>query len=76
MDSGSEMEEQQNYFASSINPLKTMASLKALRKSYEDGTETAANSAKTATYKNKCSQSSRFSGIRDSKPVRTAVSQR
>ena len=57
------MEEQQNYFASSINPLKTMASLKALRKSYEDGTETAANSAKTATFEKKCSQISHFSRV-------------
>ncbi len=41
-----------------------MASLKALRKNYKGETETAANSAKTATFPNlECSQISHFSRV-------------
>ena len=40
-----------------------MASLKALRKNYKGEIETAANSAKTATFEKKCSQISHFSRV-------------
>ncbi len=40
-----------------------MASLKALRENYQAETETVANSAKTATFKKKCSQISHFSRV-------------
>ena len=40
-----------------------MASLKALRKNYQVETETAANSAITATFEKKCSQISHFSRV-------------
>ena len=40
-----------------------MASLKALRKNYQVEAETAANSAKTATFEKKCSQISHFSRV-------------
>ena len=40
-----------------------MASLKALRENYQGETETAANSAKTATFEKKCSQISHFSRV-------------
>ena len=40
-----------------------MASLKALRKNYQVETETAANSAKKATFGKKCSQISHFSRV-------------
>ena len=40
-----------------------MASLKALRENYQAETETAANSAKTATFEKKCSQISHFSRV-------------
>ena len=40
-----------------------MASLKALRKNYKVETETAANSAKTATFEKKLSQISHFSRV-------------
>ena len=40
-----------------------MASLKALRENYQAETETVANSAKTATFENKCSQISHFSRV-------------
>ena len=60
------MEEQQNHFATSLNPEKLMASLKALRKNYQVETETAANSAKTANSQSRISQISNFSrGLND-----------
>ena len=40
-----------------------MASLKALRKNYQVETETAANSANSATFEKKCSQISHFSRV-------------
>ena len=63
MDTGPEMEKQQDHFAAPLNPEEVMASLKALRKNYQVETETAANSAKTATFEKKCSQISHFSRV-------------
>ena len=63
MDSGQEMEEQQNHFAKSLHWKEVMASLKALRDDYQLETETVANSAKTATFEKKCSQISHFSRV-------------
>ena len=63
MDTGPEMEKQQDHFAAPLNPEEVMASLKALRENYQGETETAANSAKTAKFENKCSQISRFSRV-------------
>ena len=63
MDTGLEMEKQQDHFAAPLNPEEVMASLKALRKNYKGETETAANSAKTATFEKKCSQISHFSRV-------------
>ena len=40
-----------------------MTSLKALREDYKLETETAANSAKSATFEKKCSQISHFSRV-------------
>ena len=57
------MEEQQNHFTSPLHPKEVMASLKALRKSYKDETETAANSAKTANSQSRISQISHFSRV-------------
>ena len=57
------MEKQQDHFAAPLNPEEVMASLKALRKNYKGETETAANSAKTATFEKKCSQISHFSRV-------------
>ena len=63
MDSDPEMEKQQNNFAPPLNPKEVMSGLKELRKSYQDETETAANSAKTATFEKKCSQISHYSQV-------------
>ena len=63
MDTGLEMEKQQDHFAAPLNPEEVMASLKALRENYQGETETAANSAKTATFEKKCSQISHFSRV-------------
>ena len=57
------MEKQQDHFAAPLNPEEVMASLKALRENYQAETETAANSAKTATFEKKCSQISHFSRV-------------
>ena len=57
------MEKQQDHFAAPLNPEEVMASLKALRENYQGETETAANSAKTATFEKKCSQISHFSRV-------------
>ena len=57
------MEKQQDHFAAPLNPEEVMASLKALRKNYQVEAETAANSAKTATFEKKCSQISHFSRV-------------
>ena len=57
------MEKQQDHFAAPFNPEKVMANLKALRKNYQVETETAANSAKTATFEKKCSPISHFSRV-------------
>ena len=45
MDSGQEMEEQQNHFTSSLNQEAMKLSLKTLRENYEREAEIAANSA-------------------------------
>ena len=57
------MEKQQDHFAAPLNPEEVMASLKALRENYQAETETAANSAKTATFEKKCSQINHFSRV-------------
>ena len=57
------MEKQQNYFAPPLNPKEVMSSLRELRKSYQDETETAANSANSATFEKKCSQNSHYSQV-------------
>ena len=61
MDTGPEMEKQQDHFAAPLNPEEVMASLKALRENYQGETETAANSAKTANSQSRISQISHFS---------------
>jgi CRISPR/Cas system CSM-associated protein Csm5 (group 7 of RAMP superfamily) len=63
MDTGPEMEKQQDHFAAPLNPEEVMASLKALRKNYQVETETAANSAKTANSQSRISQISHFSRV-------------
>ena len=63
MDTGPEMEKQQDHFAAPLNPEEVMASLKALRENYQAETETVANSAKTATFEKKCRQISHFSRV-------------
>ena len=63
MDSGQEMEEQQNHFTSPLHWKGVMANLKALRDDYQLETEKVANSAKTATFEKKCSQISHFSRV-------------
>ena len=63
MDTGLEMEKQQDHFAAPLNPEEVMASLKALRKNYKGETETAANSAKTANSQSRISQISHFSRV-------------
>ena len=63
MDSGQEMEEQQNYFTSTLNQEAMKISLKTLRENFKQEAELAANSAKTATFEKKCSQISHFSRI-------------
>ena len=63
MDTGPEMEKQQDHFAAPLNPEEVMASLKALRKNYQVEAETAANSAKTANSQSRISQISHFSRV-------------
>ena len=63
MDSGQEMEEQQNHFTSSLNQEVMKISLKTLRENFKQEAELAANSAKTATFEKKCSQISHFSRV-------------
>ena len=63
MDTGPEMEKQQDHFATPLNPEEVMASLKALRENYQGETETAANSAKTANSQSRISQISHFSRV-------------
>ena len=63
MDTGPEMEKQQDHFAAPLNPEEVMASLKALRENYQGETETAANSAKTANSQSRISQISHFSRV-------------
>ena len=67
MDTGLEMEKQQDHFAAPLNPEEVMASLKALRKNYQVETETAANSAKTANSQSRISQISHFSRVLNDK---------
>ena len=57
------MEEQQNYFTSSLNQEAMKISLKTLRENFKQEAELAANSAKTATFEKKCSQISHFSRV-------------
>ena len=63
MDSGQEMEEQQNHFTSSLNQEVMKICLKTLRENFEQEAEIAANSAKTATFEKKCNQISHFSRV-------------
>ena len=63
MDTGPEMEKQQDHFAAPLNPEEVMASLKALRENYQGETETAANLAKTANSQSRISQISHFSRV-------------
>ena len=67
MDSGQEMEKQQNHFVSSLNLEEVMPSLKALREGYQVKTETVANMANTATFEKKRSQISHYSRVFDFK---------
>ena len=63
MDSGPEMEKQQNHFAAPLDPGEVMASLKALRENFKQEVEKVANSAKTANFDYKVSQISHFSRV-------------
>ena len=63
MDSGQEMEEQQNHFTSSLNEEAMKISLKTLRENFKQEAELAANSAKTAMFEKKCSQINHFSRV-------------
>ena len=63
MDSGKEMEEQQNDFTSHLNQEAMKISLKTLRENFKQEAEISANSAKKATFEKKCSQISHFSRV-------------
>ena len=67
MDTGLEMEKQQDHFAAPLNPEEVMASLNALRKNYQVETETAANSANSANSQSRISQISHFSWVLNDK---------